>query len=388
MHRFHRLTRKLAVVLTIALTGCSSAIDDWKNTVTVSPPYRANSNAAALHRSLHIVDLHADTLLWNRDLLVHNNRGHVDLPRLQQGNVTLQLFSVVTGAPLPFDIRNNHDRLDSVSLLARVQDWPDITHSSRLQRALYQANKLRDWARQSNGKLKLVRNREDLDKLLAARSGQDNNITGAMLALEGAHALEGDVQHLATLHQAGFRVLGLAHFFDNTMAGSAHGTNRHGLTENGRTLVRQALKLGMVIDISHASAKTIDDVLTITDKPVIASHGGVRSTCDTPRNLDDNQVRKIAARGGVIGVGLFAFASCGHTLDDTVKAMRYIADLVGIEHVALGSDFDGATEAVIDVSGLVLLTEALQRAGFQDKEISMIMGGNSLRVLRDNLPAN
>ena len=181
-------------------------------------------------------------------------------------------------------------------------------------------------------------------------------------------------------------MLGLVHLMDNDMAGSAHGVNKHGLTDKGRIMLQRALELGYVIDLAHASAQTIDEVLKIIDRPVVASHGGVRGTCDTARNLSDRHIQGIAATGGVIGIGLYEYATCGKTLEDTIRAIRYVVDLVGIKHVALGSDFDGATETTVDVTGLVLLTEALLDAGFSHDDIRAIMGNNALRVMRNTLP--
>jgi membrane dipeptidase len=113
----------------------------------------------------------------------------------------------------------------------------------------------------------------------------------------------------------------------------------------------------------------------------------VQGTCDNERNLSDRHIRGIADTGGVIGIGLFRWATCGKKLTDTVRAMRYVADLVGVEHVALGSDFDGAVTTVVDSSGLVMLTDALLKEGFSEAEIAAIMGGNALRVFRQTLPA-
>jgi len=142
----------------------------------------------------------------------------------------------------------------------------------------------------------------------------------------------------------------------------------------------------MIIDLAHASPKTIDNILAMVDRPVVASHVGVRGTCDTARNLADRHIRGIASTDGVIGIGLFRYATCGKALNDTVRAMRYVADLVGVEHVALGSDFDGAVTTVVDSSGLVMLSEALLQEGFSEVEVTAIMGGNALRVFRQTLP--
>ena len=224
-----------------------------------------------------------------------------------------------------------------------------------------------------------------MDALIADRGG-DDRVIGAILSLEGTHALEGDPENIDRLYEAGFRIIGLVHFFDNEMSGSAHGQEKYGLTPAGRTLLRRMRERGMIVDLAHASPQAIEDVLALGPGPVIVSHGGVQGTCDTVRNLSDEQVRAIAATGGVIGVGIFRYATCGTSLDDTVKAMRHIADLVGVRHVALGSDFDGATATVFDATGWPLLTEALMEAGFGEEDIAAILGGNALRVLRQGLP--
>jgi microsomal dipeptidase-like Zn-dependent dipeptidase len=152
-------------------------------------------------------------------------------------------------------------------------------------------------------------------------------------------------------------------------------------------LLQRAEQLGMLIDVAHASAAMVDDVLALATRPVLSSHGGVRGTCDNHRSLSDAQARGIAASGGVIGIGFWPRATCGDDVAAIVRALRYAVDLVGIEHVALGSDFDGAVQAPFDASGLPLLTEALLQAGFTPVEIEMLMGGNVLRVLQTTLPA-
>ena len=365
--------------------GCTSLPDRILNGTHMSPPYEPDPIAERLHRRLMVVDLHADTLLWNRDLLERASYGTVDMPRLSEGNVGLQVFGVVTGVPLILGLENNRDSSDVVTFLATMQGWPEETHHSRLKRALYQAEKLEDRVRESNRALKLIYSRRDLEELLAARN-RGERIIGALLALEGAHGLESEPGNIHRLFESGFRILGLAHFFDNAMCGSAHGQERYGLTEKGREMINRALGLGMIIDLAHASPQTIDDVLATVNRPVIASHGGVRGTCDSVRNIADRHIIGIAKSGGVIGIGLFKYATCGKSLDDTVRAMRYVADLVGVEHVALGSDFDGATETAVDASGLVMLTQALQKANFTEEEIAAIMGGNAVRVFLKTLP--
>ncbi len=364
--------------------GCASMADRLINGTRITPPYDANPTAKRLHQSLLITDLHADTMLWDRNLLKRGSYGHVDLPRLQEGNVGIQVFSVVTQVPLFLKLDNNKDKPDAVTLLAKSQGWPKKARSSLLERAVYQGEKLNEWIHKSDGALRLITNQKNLEELIAARD-QGELVIGAMLALEGVQALEGDPANLDRLNKLGYRIIGLAHLFDNNMTGSAHGLKKGGLTIPGRKMLLRAQEHGMIIDLAHASPQAIDDTLGMVNKPVIVSHTGVKGTCDTVRNLTDRQVQEIAATGGVMGIGLFKYATCGKRLDDTVKAMRYVADLVGVQHVALGSDFDGS-KTVVNAAGLVLLTSAMLDAGFTNDEITAIMGGNVLRVLRQTLP--
>jgi membrane dipeptidase len=371
--------------LLLTTSGCATLFDSLINDTSIDPPYTVSDATQVVHDQLQIVDLHADPLLWSRDLLERHGYGHVDLPRLQEGKTALQVFGVVTGAPFPIGLENNRDNWDLITLLTAFQSLPVEVQQSRLQRALYQAGKLQHSIDASGQQLMLVRTRRDLEKLVSLRS-QSQPVIGAMLSLEGLHALEGDVANIDRLHAAGFRMLGLVHLFDNDMAGSAHGVGKHGLTDKGRGLVKLAVQHGMIIDLAHASEQTIDDVIAMVDTPVVASHGGVRGTCDTARNLADRHIQAIARSGGVVGIGIYKWATCGNTMQDTVRAVRYVVDLAGIEHVALGTDFDGAVETVVDATGLPLLTEALLADGFTPPQIRAMMGENALRVFRQTLP--
>ena len=371
--------------LLLTTSGCATLFDAAINTTTIDPPYAVSDATRAVHEQLQIVDLHADPLLWKRDLLERHSYGHIDLPRLQEGNTALQVFGVVTGVPFPIGLENNRDHWDLITLLTWFQSLPEEVQKSRLQRALFQADKLQRSIDASRQQLMPIRTRRDLEELVSLRS-QGRPVIGALLSLEGTHALEGDVANLERLHAAGFRMLGLVHHFDNDMAGSAHGVDKYGLTDKGRALVKLAVQRGMVIDLAHASGQTIDDVVALIDAPVVASHGGVRATCDTARNLADRHIRAIAGRDGVVGIGIYKLATCGKTMADTVRAVRHVVDLVGIEHVALGTDFDGSTATLVDATGLPLLTEALLADGFTLPQIKAMMGENALRVFRNSLP--
>jgi microsomal dipeptidase-like Zn-dependent dipeptidase len=178
---------------------------------------------------------------------------------------------------------------------------------------------------------------------------------------------------------------GLTHFFDNEVAGSMHGIAKGGLTELGRQVVPRMEALGMIVDLAHASHATVAEVLAMAKRPVVSSHGGVQATCKVNRNLTDDEVRGIAKTGGVVGIGFWDGAICSTRLEAAAKAIAYVRDLVGIDHVRLGSDFDGSTTTGFDASQVVAVTQALLDAGFSEADIRKVMGGNVLRVIRAGL---
>jgi len=210
--------------------------------------------------SVTVVDLHADSLLWGRDLLQQGDRGHVDIPRLVEGNVALQVFAMPTKVPRNLNIERNDDRTDDIALVALIQGWPAATLRSLLARAEYQAGRLRAMSAASGGALTLIRTAADLEGLLTRRRDGDR-VVGGLLAIEGAHALDGDPANVDRLFDAGYRMVGLAHFFDNAFAGSAHGLVKGGLTAAGREVVERLEQRSILVDLAHASAATIDDVL-------------------------------------------------------------------------------------------------------------------------------
>lgn len=346
-----------------------------------APPSAA---AQRLHDSLFIADLHADTLLWQRDLLDAATRGHVDLPRLMAGNVALQVFASVSQSPKNLNYERNRGDSDTLVALAVAQLQPPRTWVSPLQRSLWHAARLDAAVARSDALVKLE-NRDDVARLIEARQRGERAI-GALLAIEGLHNLEGERGNLQRLFAAGYRMASPTHFFDNRLAGSMHGVDKGGLTAFGRQIVRDMQALGMVIDIAHLSDAAVADVFALATTPVVVSHGGVRALCDSNRNLSDDQIRAVAATGGVVGIGYWDAAVCDITPAGVVAAIRHVRDLVGAQHVALGSDFDGGTTVAFDTAELVLLTDALLDDGFAAGEIRAIMGGNVLRVLLQALP--
>ena len=359
-------------------------VEGSMNAVDGQPLIKVSDEAKALHKTLNIVDLHSDTLMWNRDLGKPADRGHMDLPRLQEGNVALQLFSSVTKTPKGQNYDGNGADTDNITLLTFAQLQPVKTWRSLVERSLYHASKRDNAVTGSDGKLQAVDKAQQLDALLAARQ-KDRSTVGAMLTIEGLHNLEGKIENLDRLYDAGFRMAGFTHFFDNELGGSMHGLKKGGLTPFGRDILRRMEAKGMIVDIAHLSHAGVAEVLAMAKRPVVSSHGGVQATCKVNRNLTDDEVRGVAKTGGIIGIGYWEGAICSTDPRAAAKAMKHVRDLVGIQHVALGSDYDGATTVRFDTSQLAQVTQALMDEGFTPDEIRAVMGENALRVIRAGL---
>ncbi len=353
---------------------------------SVPPPYPASARARELHLTLDVVDLHADSLLWGRDLLERGSQGQIDVPRLLEGNVAVQVLGVAVKSPRHLNIERNDDRSDDITLVAMAGGWPPSTYRSLLARALHLADRAAAVEARADGAFRLLRSQRDLAAHLAAR-GTDRGRTAGVLAIEGAHALDDDPANVDVVFEAGFRMMSPSHFFDNAFGGSAHGVEKGGLTAAGRQLIDRMEALGMIVDVAHASERTIDDVLAMATRPVVASHTGVRGTADNARNLSDVHLRGIAATGGLVGIGFWDTATGGTDVASIARAIAYAGDVAGIEHVALGSDFDGGVTVPIDATGLVQITDALLALGWGEEAIGKVMGRNALRVLGDVLPA-
>jgi microsomal dipeptidase-like Zn-dependent dipeptidase len=374
----------VAVLLGLKL-GLGPRIEPMLNRVSPVELPELSERARTLHFSSDVVDMHADSLLFGRDLLQRGDVGHVDLPRLQEGGVAVQFLTLVTRAHVGTNPEaTDPDDIDMLTLMGLAQ-LNGFAVKGPLGRALLQADRWHRTIERSNEKLWPIRNQRELANLLA-RHHADREVVGTVLGVEGAHALEGDVDNLDVLFDAGVRMIGLAHFFDNAFAGSAHGLEKGGLSEAGIALVDRMVELGVLIDLAHVSPVAVDQVLERVAVPSVVSHGGVQATCPGPRNLSDDQIRRIAEGGGVIGVGYFELAVCGKDLSHVVAAMQHIAGLVGTDHVGLGSDYDGAVDVGFDTSQLPALTQALLDAGFGEADVRRILGENVLRVLRAVLP--
>jgi microsomal dipeptidase-like Zn-dependent dipeptidase len=384
MKRLHWFLLLLVIILVAAWLLLPGIVERRFNRTLHAPPYQPSAQAQALHRTLTVADLHADSLLWGRNLLRRSSRGHIDLPRLAEGNVSIQAFTVVTTSPRGLNIYQNSDSTDMIRYIAMSEGWPPRTWNSPKQRALYQAARLQKFADQSKGALVIFRSRRDLRSFLTTRAA--THAVAGFLGTEGAQPLEGRLENLDELYAAGFRMMAPTHFTDTAIAGAAAGMTKTGLTDLGRQWVHAMESHHMLIDLAHASPATLRDVTAMATRPLIVSHTGVKGTCNNPRNLSDDELRAIALTNGVIGIGLWDTATCGSDARSTARAILYAINIVGSDHVALGSDFDGGVTTPFDSSGWALLTDALLQEGISEQDIHKIMGENVVRVLLEVLP--
>ncbi|WP_044235262.1 dipeptidase [Chondromyces apiculatus] len=326
--------------------------------------------ARALHARSPAIDLHADSLMWSRwvgyDLHTRHDPplplaaigGHVDVPRLREGGVGAQFFGLVS---LPIGQRRGlaaviHEQIDELDKAVRVA--PD----------------------------RLVKVRTAAEVEAAARRGA----VAALLGIEGAHALEGEIAQLDHFARRGVRYLGLCHFSANEACFPAYGQGRRdvdGLTAFGREVVRRCEELGVIVDLAHINRRGFLDACAMATRPPMVSHTGVLGAFAHWRNIDDEQLRAVADLGGCVGVIFCPQFLGGDGLEPVVRHLKHIVDVVGEDAPALGSDWDGfivPTRDLCDAARLPLLTDALLKGGFSEVQIRKLLRDNALRVIRDN----
>ena len=199
-------------------------IDRNMNLVTDHLPFKVPKDVKEFHKTLIIGDWHADSTLWNRNLIREYDYGHVDIPRLQRGNVAIQMFTTVTKSPAGQNYnRNETDARDNITALAIVQRWPIKTWTSLFERAVYQSNKIHELALLDPNNFMLITSQQDI-KILLSRRLNNPEIIGGLIGTEGSHALDGELSNIEKLYDRGFRMMSLQHFFDNQLGGSLHGT--------------------------------------------------------------------------------------------------------------------------------------------------------------------
>ena len=425
-----RLRPSLAALVSLAAAGsaCSSGIQTVRpverpplETVSVAPIPDVSPRAARLWREAIVIDAHNDmptkVLDDGYDPAARHApgfgraEGHTDLPRLVESGLTAVFLSAWVDAPY-------------------ASTRPD----SSFERAMRYVESIRAFVGRHPGALLFATTAADVER--AKREGK----VAALIGVEGGHAIEGSLDNLRALYGRGARYLTLTWNNGTEWAGSSVGlddTRTGGLTEFGRQVVREMNRLGMLVDVSHVSAQTLDDVLATSTQPVIASHSSARALNDHPRNLTDDQLRAIARSGGVVNVNFFSrfvdpayrtaiegvereleglrdsLAAAG--LDSTAAAARaearraelvadipdtpfsvlidhfdHIAKVAGVEHVGIGSDFDGVSAlpaGMEDVTRLPRIAQALLDRGYAEADVKKILGGNMMRVMRQVLGA-
>ena len=328
----------------------------------------ASAEALAVHRAHPAIDLHADTLMWMRwlgyDFWTRHEPplpkaafgGHVDMPRMREGGMAAQFFSLVS--------------------------IPNFARARGPARAIAeQIDLLDENLARHPGKLRLVRTKAEIEE-----AGRDGAL-GALLGIEGAHGLEGELANLERFAKRGLRYLGLLHFSSNEAGHPAYGKGRKdhaGLTAWGKELVLRCNDLDVIVDLAHINKRGFLDACALSRKPPIVSHTGVLGAFEHWRNIDDEQLRAVADRGGVVGVIFCPRYLGADGIEPVVKHMLHVLDVVGEDVPALGSDWDGfivPSAPLKDPTGLPLLTEALLAAKVPERVIGKILRDNVLRVL-------
>jgi membrane dipeptidase len=412
-----RLCQRFALSL-VALAGlpaCTTMLDKLGNPINDLAQRRAAMEAVPqrdrdFHNGLFIADMHCDSLLWDRDLMVRHDYGHLDVPRMVEGNVAFQILAMPTEVPVKI---GNLRVGNTVGVLTFLETGRS---QSNFDRAIGAADELDTLiARSAGGKhpIRLIKTRDDLRRFRRDfdASPRDQRPIGTFLGLEGAHGLDDDHpdnfthddvrKQLQTLAARGYRTIGPAHFHGTAGVGSAQHPTDHdaGLSMVGLEALMEMERLGIVIDLTHSARPSIEDIMTAwragkLKKPLISSHTGVRPFMPVLRALPNRYLTDVAMTGGVIGISYFKTFKESMSVEEIALSCRKVVDVlntagyIGINHVGLGSDYDGTVKVPFDASELVLLTSELRKPkyGFSDSDIRKIAGDNLYRVLLKTLP--
>ncbi len=325
-----------------------------------------------VHRAAYVADAHADSLMWNRDLTARSERGEVDFPRLREGGVKLQGFPLVTrGFPV----------VGGFPLFGRLKGWPSAALADERSRADWQIDQLERFCARAPQQASIARSAGDL-----AHNEQAGRLS-AVLGIEGAHALCGDAGNVAHFHRRGVRFMGLTHLMHNETGGACFPLARKGgLSPYGREVVAEMRRLGMAVDLAHASRALAEDVLA-AGAAVFDSHTGVASAHASFRNQPDDVLRAIAARGGVVCVIFAAEYLGGRTMEHLARHLLRALEVAGEDHVGLGSDFDGMVHLprpMRDARDLPLITRALLERGVDRTVVAKVLGGNLRRFFEQS----
>jgi membrane dipeptidase len=338
---------------------------------------------------LPVIDGHNDVLSHLQeedapdDALLHEGTAAITVPAARAGGVAAGLFAVLPPAP-PWEVQRTTGGYE-------IPLAPPVPFDASARSVATLAARLFRLLEACDGRVRLVRGIDDLDACL------NGDALGAILHMEGAEAIDTGLDALDVWYAAGLRSVGIVWSRPNAFA---HGVpfafpstpdTGPGLTPAGAGLVRRCAELGIAIDLSHLNAAGFWDVARTLDGPLIASHSGVHALCTYSRNLTDDQLDAIGSSEGLVGINfdVGSLREDGGDDPDTPLAKiaehaRYVADRIGVDHVALGSDFDGATMPadLPDASRYPRVLAALEAAGFEGDELDRIASGNWRRVLR------
>lgn len=315
-----------------------------------------------------------------RDSFVRpGGRGHVDLPRLRAAGINLVGLTVATTWP---DLRGTLSRWHFRSL-----GLPASAVGSNMAIAEWVIGRISRWCGESDGQMIIVRSSRDLDACLST-----DGPVGVFIAVQGGHVLEGDLHNIARLRELGVRMFAPAHVMDNALVGSSTGRHAGGLTDYGREVIAELQAQSMVVDLAHMSLAGIEDALPILHRPFVLSHTGLteiaggrsrwRRYSPATRNIPAAVASEIGAAGGLVGIVLSTLLLGGADLSDAVATIRLAIESAGEDHVAIGSDMDGALKMVVDVEGLPALTSALLKSGLSRSVVEGVLGTNAVRMLR------
>ncbi len=341
------------------------------------------ADVLAFHRECLVLDLHVDTLLWTRlvgyDFAVaHRNRlpraplgWHVDLPRAREGGLRAAVLGLVVN---PREVRR--ELILPLKLLARIERGAGIEQTLATL-ALWEAAE-----------------RAHPEALAFARSGSEIRRAVAqgrfagLACLEGSHGLEGRIENLRRAHARGLRMVGLVHFQATEAARpmTVAAFDGQGLTMFGHELLGEIESLHMAVDLAHLNAAGIDDVLAHARRPCVVSHTACRALRDHPRNLGDEQIRRVAEAGGVVGVAVGAIFLGNGTLERFLDHVEHLLRVGGADVPALGSDWDGfivPVRGMEDVRCLPQITAGLLARGHSHETVRKLLGENALRVLTE-----
>lgn len=366
-----------------------------------------------IHIDAFVADMHCDTIIPMKrgyDISARNDRHHVDIPRLNDGGFDLQVFAMMVGNDVPTGER-----------------FRDVSESVEFLKA--------EIAKRSD-RIAVCRSASEAESITS-----DGRIA-ALLALEGGGGLENDPANLDRFYRMGVRLITITHdaSIDWCIRWKDENPSFHGLNDLGRDMIKEMNRLGIIVDLSHSAASTVEEVLKVSNRPVVASHSCAASICPHKRNLTDDQIKAIAGKGGVIGVAFVSFflderfsteldlfwkkyademkvlmklfssemdeeskrsreSEYSHIIEEferTFEPIRpgirvvadhidHIVNLVGHDHVGIGSDFDGMEMPPVgleDCTGMPNLTRELVERGYPEDVIRKILGGNFMRVLR------